>query len=95
MLFGNPNGNALSSSGVCTCQCLKDSSPPQTYVQYLDYSCAMGVGTGGGSDGKCYSLPQMKALGLASPTVISAANLPVGGTATYTLNVVWTGATQV
>ena len=38
--------------------------PSGTYVPYLDYSCAMGVGTGGGNDAKCYSLPQVRALGI-------------------------------
>ena len=64
-------------------------------MDYLDYSCGMAVGTGSGHDAKCFSLPQMYRLGLASPTVVAAASLPVGGTATYTLGVVWTGATQV
>lgn len=35
--------------------------PSGTNVPYLDYSCAMGVGTGGGNDAKCYSLPQVRA----------------------------------
>ena len=38
---------------------------------------------------------QMRNLGLATPTTVNAASLPVGGTATISIGVVWTGATQV
>ena len=60
----------------------------------MDFSCAMGAATGGGDDAKCYSLPQMHSLGLTSPRVISASDLPFGGAISFTLGIVWTGATQ-
>ena len=60
----------------------------------MDYSCAMATATGGGKHAKCYSLPQMYNLGLVSPRVVSASELHIGGTLTFTLGVVWSGATQ-
>jgi len=84
----------LVSLDFCAPQMLPHVPSLQTYLPYMDFSCAMGAATGGGNDAKCYSLPHMHSLGLVSPRVVSASDLPIGGAITLTLGIVWSGPTQ-
>ena len=95
MLFPTP-GTCLGDTIECGAMLRVGAGMPVCYGNPMCIGWLVFFFSGRGCILISYSpLLQMYALGVARPTIVTASNLPVGGSAVFTMGVVWSGNTQV